>query len=116
VRTVECAVLAVLANGPAKMTVLCVAARLNRKRLYRIVDAMHHAGSIKRLGVKGWSVWALAAYNGPRPIMRHPAHVVRTRPVADAAAPRTSWRIDLPTRDAFERARKACAETRGWGS
>ena len=115
VRTVELAVLQALAAGPLKLSALQLVARdLSRKRFWRIVDGMHHAGTVKRLGVRGWSVWCLSSYTGPRPVVVHPAHVVRRRPVV-AAPPRTSWWLDLPTRTAFEHALKTCIKARGWG-
>jgi hypothetical protein len=114
VATVEAAILAALANGPAKMTALCAAAQLGRKRLYRILDPMHHAGAVRRLGVKGWSVWCLPSYTGPRPVVRHPPHIPRSRPVITSPE-RTSWWLNVPTRAAFEQALERCRVARGWG-
>jgi hypothetical protein len=112
-------ILQTLASGPTKMTTLIAAVGMKRKRLYRHVHTMHRQGLILRLGIKGWSWWALQGYKGPRPKVIHPAHVSRPRQMmpreATPAAPLTSWRVDAAgSRDAFNVAAVARAKACGW--
>ena len=97
---------------------------MKRRRALRFVDGMRHQGLVKRMGVKGWAVWALKAYSGPRPKVVHHAHISpsprRAFPSPDAKAKSgngfyTSWWVDAgPQRADFASAARARAHEQGW--
>jgi hypothetical protein len=89
---------------------------MKRRRCLRFVDGMRHQGLVKRLGVKGWAVWALKSYRGATPRVVH----VRAAPMRprrpDVVRPQassTSWWLELD-REAFTEAARVRAHDQGW--
>jgi hypothetical protein len=112
-------ILGVLAAGPVPLTVIMEAVHMKRRRALRVVCGLRSQGLVKRLGLKGWSTWALKTYRGPKPKVVHPAHLAPRRSSAGDTRHAnghlaTSWWLDLADRQAFVDAAALRAHDAGW--